>query len=97
MEKQLRFVSKEEARKLIDEFPGDCVLILTYNKVFGISDQGKYIKKKKSKKYVDKSETLVLIDSRPILTLNLHDKTIKDLFQYNRENIARSIMLAKLE
>lgn len=97
MEKQLRLVSKEEAHKLIDESPGNTVLILTYDNIVGISDQGKHIKKKRSKKYVDKSETLVLIDSRPILTINLHDKIIKDFSSYNRERIVKSIILAKLE
>lgn len=97
MGKQLRFVSKEEAHQLIDEMPGDCVLVMGYNNIIGMSDRGRYIKKKRSKKYVDKSETLVLVDSRPILTLNLHDKIIKDFSGYNREDIARTIMLAKLE
>lgn len=97
MERQLRFVSKEEAHKLIDEAPGNEVLILTYNSVFGISNHGKYIKKKKSKKMIDKSTMLVLMDSRPVATLNLHDRIIKDLSSYNRENIVKTIMLAKLE
>lgn len=97
MEKQFRFVSKEEAHKLIDESPGNNVLILTYDNIIGMSNQGKYVKKKKSKKYVDRSETLVLIDTRPILTINLHNKIIKDFSGYNREDIVKSIMLAKLE
>lgn len=97
MKRQLRFVSKEEAHKLIDESPGNNVLILTYDNIIGMSDQGKHIKKKRSKKYVDKSETLVLVDTRPILTINLHDKIIKDLSGYNREHIVKSIMLARLE
>ena len=97
MEQQLRFVSKEEAHRLIDDIPGEGVLIMTYNKMIGISDQGRYIKKKRSKKYVDKSTTLVLVDSRPILTLNLHNKIINDFSGYNREDIVRSIMLEKLE
>lgn len=49
MEKQLRFVSKEETHKLIEELPGDSVLIMTYNSDFGISDSGKCIKKKRVK------------------------------------------------
>lgn len=97
MERQLRFVSKEEAHKLIDEVPGNGVLILTYSNSIGISDHGKYVKKKKSKKMIDKSATLVLANSRPIVTLNLHDKIIKDFSGYNGENIVRTIMLAKLE
>lgn len=97
MEKQLRFVSKEEAHKLIDNAPGNGVLILTYNNVIGISDLGQYVKKKKSKKLVDKSATLVLADSRPIITLNLHDRIVKDFSEYDREEIVKTIMLAKLE
>ena len=97
MEMQLRFVSKEEARKLIDDIPGEGVFIMTYNNVAGMSDQGKYIKKRKGKRYVDRSKTLVLVDTRPILTLNLHDKIIKDFSGYNKERIEKSIMLAKLE
>lgn len=97
MEKQLRFVSKEEAHKLIDDSPGNSVLILTYNNTIGMSEFAKQIKKKKSKNYVDKFKTLVLVDSRPILIINLHDKIIRDLKEYSKENISRSIMLAKLE
>lgn len=97
MESRLKFVSKEEAHKLIDNAPGDRVLVLTYNGVIGISDQGKYIRKKRSKKLVDKSTTLVLTDDSPILTLNLHDKIIKDFSNYNKENIVRTMMLAQLE
>ena len=40
MERQFRFVSKEEAHKLIDEDSGNEVLILTYSNMVGISDQG---------------------------------------------------------
>lgn len=98
MEKQLRFVSKEDAHKLIDKIPGKGVLIMTYDSSVGISDKGKYIKKKKSKRYVDASKTLVLVDSRPVMMLNLHDRLIQDLAAgYNREGIIRSIMLVELE
>lgn len=97
MEKQLRFVSKEEAHKLIDEVPGNGVLVLTYDNMVGISDKGRYIKKRKSKRLVDKSVTLVLTDSRPVVTLNLHDKIIRDFSGYDRENIVKTIMLTQLE
>ena len=97
MEMQLRFVSKEEAHQLIDSISGNGVLIMTYDATDKISDHGKYVKKKKGKKYVNKSKTLVLVDSKPILALNMHNKTIKYLSTYNGENIVRSIMLAKLE
>lgn len=97
MENQLRFVSKEEAHKLIDEAPGNRIMVLSYDNVIGISDNGKYIKKKKSKRFVDKSETLVLADTTPIMVLNLHDKFINDFSDYNKEKLSKSILLAKLE
>lgn len=97
MEKQLRFVSKEEAHRLIDKMPGNNVLIITYDNSMGISDDGKFIKKKKSKRYIDKSKTMVLVENSPLMMLNLHDRFIKDFSEYNRENIVRSIMLAKME
>lgn len=89
MGKQLRMISKEEAHKLIDEIPGDEVLILMYENAIGISDHGQYIKKKRGKKYVDKSKSLGLVDNRPVMMLNLHDKLIQDFSGYNKEDIVR--------
>lgn len=97
METQLKFISKEEAHKLIDEAPGNGVMVLTYNRRIGISDTGKYIKKKKGRRLVDKASVLVLAENKPIMTLNLHNKYFGDFSSYNREEIDRSIMLARLE
>ena len=97
MEKRLRFVSKEEAHKLIDEVPGNRIIVLTYNNFIGISDHGKYIKKKKGKKFVDKSESLVLADNNPVMVLNLHDKIINDFACYNKEKLIKAILLPKME
>ena len=49
---QLKIVSKKEAYKLIDEVPGDSILIIKYNDILGISNCGKHIKKRKGKKMV---------------------------------------------
>lgn len=46
---QFRIVSKEEAHKLIDDVPGNKVMILSYDSVIGISNYRKFIKKKKGK------------------------------------------------
>lgn len=92
METQLKIVTKEEAHKLIEEAPGDSVLVLTYNKKIGMSDTGKYIKKKKGRMLVDRSSVLVLAESKPIMTLNLHDKYFSGFSCYNREEIDRTIM-----
>lgn len=93
MKTQLSFVSKEEAHKLIDESPGNNVLILTYNVETGMSDTGRHIKKKKSKKMVDHATVLVLAKNSPIATLNLHKHFFNDFHNYEREKIIKSIML----
>ncbi len=72
-------------------------MILTYDRNIGISNNGKYIKKKKGKRLVDKAKVLVITDNTPIITLNLHNTFFNDLMYYDREDIVRSIMLAKLE
>ncbi len=69
---QLRKISKEEAHKLIDQAPSNSIMILTYNSNVGMSDTGKYVKKKKGKLLVDKANILVLAENNPIITLNLH-------------------------
>lgn len=97
MEVQLKFVSKEEAHRLIDEAPGNGIMILTYNNEVGISDNGKYIKKGRGKRLVDKATVLVLAETSPAMMLNLHDRFFNDFSCYEREDIIRSIMLPKLE
>ena len=44
MDTQLRYVTKEELHKMIDEMPGDELMVLTYKKDIGISDNGKMLK-----------------------------------------------------
>ena len=95
-ETQLSFVSKEEAHKIIDAIEGEGIFILTYNSKKGISDNGKYINKKKGGKYIDKAKTLVLSKSQ-VSTLNLHDKLFSDLGKYNTNGKVKTILLPKLE
>ncbi len=94
---QLKLVSKEEAHRLIDEVPGDMIMVLTYNSKIGISDTGKYIKKKRGITMVDKASVLVLIENNPIRTLNLHSRCFSDFSCYRKEKIDKSILLPKLE
>lgn len=97
MKTQFRMISKKEAHRLIDEAPGSNVMVLTYNRNIGISDTGKYVRKKKGKILVDKAGVLVLAENDPILTLNLHNKCIGDFSCYNKEKIDKSILFPKLE
>lgn len=94
---QLKFVTKEEAHKLIDEVPGNEVLIIKYKGILGISDSGKFTKKKKSKRYIDRSSIVVLAQNNPVITLNLHKNYFNDFTDYKQENIVRTILLPKLE
>lgn len=99
METQLSFMSKEEAHKLIDSIPGEGVFVLTYSMKSGKSDKGKYIKKKKGNKYVDKAKTVVLSQSK-IMTLNLHDRFFNDFEDYKEEymkdGITRTIIVPQI-
>ena len=99
MEAQLRFMTKEEAHKLIDSIPGDGAFVLTYDSKIGKSDTGKYIKKKASNKLVDKAKVLVLSTSQ-ITTLNLHDIFFNDFEEYidsNKVGIVKTILVPQLE
>ena len=99
MEAQLRFMTKEEAHKLIDSIPGDGAFIITYDSRVGKSDTGKYIKKKASNKLVDKAKVLVLSTSQ-ITTLNLHDIFFSDSEEYidsKKVGIVKTILVPQLE
>ncbi len=93
---QLKFVTKEEAHQIIDSMPGDGVFMLTYNKEIGKSDNGKYIKKRKGNKLVDKAKVLVLSQNK-ITTLNLHDIFFNDFEEYKKEGIVKTIIVPQLE
>lgn len=93
---QLSFISKEDAHKIIDSMPGNGIFVLTYNEKLGMSDNGKYIKKKSGNKMVDKAKVVVLSESK-ITTLNLHDVFFNSFEEYKREGIVKTIMIPKLE
>lgn len=96
MEKQLSFMTKEDAHKYIESIPGDGVFVLTYSEKTGKSDNGKYIKKKKGNKLIDKAKVVVLSESQ-ITTLNLHDVFFNSFEEYKREGTIRTILFPQLE
>lgn len=93
METHLRKVSREELHKMIDEIPEDELMVLTYRKDIGISDNGKRIKKKKTKILVDKATILILTESKPIRRVDLEGDFSK--FSMNKHNIMKSILLPR--
>lgn len=94
---QLKIVSKEEAHRLIDNAPGNEVMMIQYNCMLGISNCGKRIKKKKSKKYVDKSSMVVLSQNNPVTILNLYNKLLYGFSGGKKEDVVKSILLPQLE
>lgn len=93
---QLRYMSKEELHKMIDEMPEEEVMVLTYKKDKGISDQGRMIKKNKTKGYVDKATIIVMTESNPVTKVDLEGNF--GLFKnINRENIVKTILFPQLE
>ena len=96
MEMQLRYISKEELHKMIDEIPEEKLMVLTYKKDIGISDNVKMLKKKKTKKLVNDATLLILTESNPIRKVDLEGNF--GLFKtINRENIIKTILFPKLE
>ena len=95
MDTQLRYVTKEELHKMIDEMPGDELMVLTYKKDTGISDHGRMIKKKKTKVYVDKATIIMMSESKPIRKVDLEGNFFK--VPYMNNNIIKSILLPQLE
>ena len=93
---QLSFITKEDAHKYIDALPGDGVFVLTYSEKTGKSDTGKFIKKKKGNKLVDKAKVVVLSENK-ITTLNLHDVFFNSFDDYKRKGTIKTIMIPKLE
>lgn len=96
METQLRHVSREELHKMIDEIPEEELMVLTYRKDTGISDNGKRMKKNKTKILVDKATILILTESKPIRRVDLEGNFGK-FTSINRGNIMKSILLPQRE
>ena len=96
MEMQVKRVTKEELHRMIDEVPEDELIVLTYRKDTGISDNGKMLKKKKTKGYVDKATIIVMAESKPITKVDLEGNF--GAFKYlNRNNIVKTILFPQLE
>lgn len=96
MKTQLRHVTKEELHKMIDEIPEEELMVLTYKKDEGISDNGKKIKKKKTKILVDKATIIVLTENKPIRRVDLEGEFCKIPIM-NKRNIIKTILLPQRE
>lgn len=96
MEAQLKFITKQEAHEMIEKIPGDTIMVIHYNGSLGISGCGKQVKKKKSKRYINKSSVVVLVQNNPP-TINLHDDYFDNFSKYNRFTNFLQILLPKLE
>ena len=95
MDTQIRYMTKEELHKMIDETPGDKLMVLTYKKDSGISDNGRMIKKKKTKVYVDQANIIVMSESKPIRKVDLEGNFFK--FPCVSSDIIKTILLPQLE
>ena len=96
MEVQARYVTKKELHKMIDDIPEKELMVLTYRKDIGKSDNGKKTKKKKTKILVDKATLIIMTEQAPIRKVDLEGVFCK--FPYlNRENMIKTILLPKIE
>lgn len=95
MKMQPRYMTKEELHKMIDEIPEEELMVLTYKRNMGISDNGKMLKKKKTKILIDKSTVIILTETDPLRKVDLEGNFYR--LPIIRENVIKSILLPKLE
>ena len=94
METQLKYVTKEEIHKMIDEVPEDKLMVLTYRKDTGISDNGKMLKKKKTKTLVNRATILILSEQNPIKKVDLEGDF--GIFRnINKGNVIKTILFPR--
>lgn len=93
MKTQVKFTTKKEAHRLIDGFSGNRIYLLNYDCLLGLAKKGKYIRKKKGKRMVDKALALVLCIDDPVVTLNIYNSFFLK-FNNSRKNV-KSIVLSK--
>lgn len=87
----IKYISKTLAKQMIDEAPGETIMIITYDKVKGVSDCGAKSSKYVGKILVNESGTLLLNDSDFFNTIMLENiKPIKI-----NKGISKSILLSK--
>ena len=90
-----RYMSKEELHQMIDELPYEEVMVITYREDTGISDNGKFLEKKKTKKLANKANVIIITESKPTRKVDL--KGNFGLSPINKAKITKSILIPQLE
>ena len=90
-----RYMSKEELHLMIDELPNEEVMVITYREDTGISDNGKFLGKKKTKNLANKANVIIITESKPTRKVDL--KGDFGIFPMNKTKIIKSILIPKLE
>lgn len=90
----VKCISKKMAKKMIDEAPGDTIMILTYDNEIGLSIGNEIAYKAKGKKLVNSAEILMLNNSDFFDTIMLHG--IKNILAQPTDVISKSILLSKM-
>ena len=94
MEMQLKRVTKEELHKMIDEVQEEELMVLTFRKDTGISDNGKMLKKKKTKTLIDRATILVLSEQARIKKVDLQGDF--GIFRnINKGNVIKTILFPR--
>ena len=94
MEMQVKRVTTEELHRMIDEVPEDELIVLTYRKDTGISDNGKMLKKKKTKTLVNRATILILSEQNPIKKVDLEGDF--GIFRnINKGNVIKTILFPR--
>lgn len=94
---QLRFEKKEEVINLINSLPEDRIAIVNFDGIIGISGKVRHVKKKRSKRMINKAKTIVLCEDDLVTMINLHKTIFTDLNKPIREDTIKSILLANVK
>lgn len=87
METQFRHMTRDELHKMIDEIPEEELMVLTYRTDIGISDNGKKIKKRKIKIFIDRAKVFILT-TKPVKKVDLEG----DFSKLKKKNIIKTIL-----
>lgn len=91
MRGEVVYVTKDQAKKMIDEAPGDVVMIATINTKNYINSGTKKENKKKGQNIIDKANKITYQNNNFFGTLSLYGVLI------NSEDIVHNILFPQLE
>lgn len=92
---QYKFLTKQELKKIIDEFPEDLLYMLTINfdDKQTVSDGGQYVKKSYVKGIAKASKSIIYSGNNYVSHVDLHNVRQPDIYSVKPMGVVRTILL----